>query len=496
MDFRASADKILFGIKVRQLRLDRKMAAAELAERSGLSVSYLSEIEKGKKFPKQEKLAGLAAGLGTSPESLLSQDLPRQFAPLEELLRSNFLDELPLEAFGLDFSRVVEIIANAPARVGAFISTLVELGRNYSLNESSFFYGALRAYQELTNNYQEDIEEEVEVFLAANKLDDPGSLTVDELSGLLKVHFNIQVVEDGLAPYPELDELRAMYIPSKGQLLLNQHLSIIHKRFQVARELGFQLLNITDRAYTSSLIRADSFEQVLSHYRATYFAVAFLMKKSLFVADIGHFFSESSWMPNKFLGLLDQYQATPEMFFQRLSNILPAVFGIDQVFFLRMSYDDRLDSYFLDNELHLNRQFRSHSKGEGEHYCRRWLAMRALIQADRQGTGWQEGRVSASAQRSNYVLQGESYLCLSIARELFPERDKTRSITMGMRIDDKLRDTIQFLDSPDIKEWQVGSTCERCSLPDCGERASAPVILHRRLRRKRIEETVRQLLEE
>lgn len=495
MEIKATTDKLLFGIKIRQLRMDLKMSAAELADKAGLSVSYLSEIEKGKKFPKQEKLAGLAVVLGTTSEGLVKQELPKQFAPLEELLRSNFLDELPLEAFGVDLSRVVEIIANAPARVGAFISTLVELGRNYSLKETGFFYGALRAYQELTNNYQADIEETVSHFSVLHAVKGR-EVTISFLSSILKENFNIEVVKGGLIPYPELDSLRALYLPNQRKLLLNPHLSEVQLRFQLAKELGFQVLKIAERAYTSSIIKPESFEEVLNHYRATYFAVALLMGKQQFSADIAAFFSQKKWNPTFFIGLIEKYQVSEELFFQRLSNILPAVFQIDQVFFLRMSHDVNQQLFTLENEMHLNRQFRSHTKGPGEHYCRRWLAIKSLNEVSGSERKEDSNRMEVFAQRSEYYLQNETYLCLSLVGAKGLVHGKTRSITMGILVSEDVKEKIRFVNDQTIPSIKVGSTCERCVLTDCAERIGNPTIVHNRMRRKRIAETVQRLLKE
>ena len=55
--------KIIFGLKIRQLRLDKKLSLSEVAEKSGLSISYLNEIEKGKKYPKTEKIMALSDAL-------------------------------------------------------------------------------------------------------------------------------------------------------------------------------------------------------------------------------------------------------------------------------------------------------------------------------------------------------------------------------------------------------------------------------------------------
>ena len=67
-------------------------------------------------------------------------------APVGELLQSNFLNVLPLDLFGIELSKVVEIIANAPVRVGAFISTLLELSRNYALKEENMVIYLFRKY--------------------------------------------------------------------------------------------------------------------------------------------------------------------------------------------------------------------------------------------------------------------------------------------------------------------------------------------------------------
>jgi transcriptional regulator with XRE-family HTH domain len=496
MNGKFPTDKILFGIKLRQLRLQKEMAAAELAEKAGLSVSYLSEIEKGKKFPKEEKMAGLAAVLGTTTKALLSKELPKQLAPLEELLRSRFLNELPLDTFGVEFSRVVEIIANAPAKVGAFISTLIELGRNYSLNENSFFYGALRAFQELNNNHLEEIEKAVDQLIEEKQLSPTKELDFSQLATLLEEEFDTKVIEDGLSPYPELDSLRALWVPARKQLLLSAKLTEVEKRFQLAKELGFHYLELADRAYTASIVRATSFEQVLNHYRATYFAVAFLMERDAFIADTKAFFSLEKWDSAGFLELAEKYQATPEMLFQRFSNILPKYFNIDQLFFLRTRRQTPDGHFILENELHLNRQFRSHSKGIEEHSCRRWLALRALTDLSLQEEKGQLARLAAFAQRSEYFLQEETYLCLSIARSDYPAPGQSTSITMGMLLDKNLKRKVRFAKDPALENLSVGSTCERCPLTDCEDRAAQPTLYHRKLRRKRIEEKVSEILNE
>ena len=66
----ASQLRFTLGLKLKALRQRLDLPLKEVARRSGLAVSYLSEIEKGKKYPKPEKLLRLASALGV-PFSVL-----------------------------------------------------------------------------------------------------------------------------------------------------------------------------------------------------------------------------------------------------------------------------------------------------------------------------------------------------------------------------------------------------------------------------------------
>ena len=124
MSSKTQNERILFGLKVKQLRQSKGFSFAELSRESKLSVSYLNEIEKGKKYPKPDKIETLAVALGVPRADLTSFELSKSMAPVGELLKSNFLNEMVLDRFGITLSKGVEIIANAPVRVGVFISTL------------------------------------------------------------------------------------------------------------------------------------------------------------------------------------------------------------------------------------------------------------------------------------------------------------------------------------------------------------------------------------
>ena len=144
--------RLIFGLKLRELRQERALSPAKLARVCDVSVSYLNEIEKGKKYPKADKILSLSKALDVRYDQLTSLELPRRLEPIGELLNSKLLTEFPLEMYGLEPARIIELIANAPAKINAFISTIFEIARNYEMRQEHLFLAALRSFQEMHDN--------------------------------------------------------------------------------------------------------------------------------------------------------------------------------------------------------------------------------------------------------------------------------------------------------------------------------------------------------
>lgn len=485
--------KIIFGLKVKQLRQGKGLSFSDLAKAANMSVSYLNEIEKGKKYPKADKINALAGVLGVSFDELTSPELDKSLAPVSELLKSNFLNELPLDLFGIELAKVVEIIANAPAKVGAFISTLLELSRNYALKEENFYFGALRSFLELHNNYFQEIEDAVSVFIYRYDISADQSFSASVLQQLLEERFGYQVIENGLEGFPEMQNLRSVFLPGKKQLLLNKNLSEMQRSFQFGKELGFHSLELKERANTSSLLRSRVFEEVLNHSKATYFSVALHLPLHPFIADIKDFFGLTTWDPNAFLGIMQKYKATPEMFYHRLTNVLPEFFGLAKLFFLRFRHDIVQDIYEIDKELHLDSRHQPHSNGLSEHYCRRWVSTSLLMDLRAQQKGGAQISHLVAAQRSSYIGTDDEYLCFTIARPTYPNPNHNVSVTIGIVVTEDLREKIAFLNDPAISHRQVHTTCERCPIVDCKERVVAPKMIQRKEKLRAIQQRLNDL---
>ncbi len=510
-------NKIIFGLKVRQLRTAQNASFALLAEQTGMSVSYLNEIEKGKKYPKDDKIKLLATALNTTPDVLINQTLPKSLAPVETLLQSNFLNELPLDLFGIELSKVVEIIANAPLRVGAFISTLVELSRNYALREENFYFGALRSYLELHNNYFEDIENAVSQFAQQHKIPTTHTIPAAYLGGILEKKMGYTLVEDGLSGFPELKNIRSVFVPKTKKLLLNATLNEQQRAFQFGKELAFSVLGLKERAYTSSLLRVKTFDEALNHFKAGYFSAALLMNRAAFTKDIEQFLSIEKWDNGAtFERLIKKYEATPEMLFQRMTNVLPQFFGLTNLFFLRFIHNLRTNSFDMNKELHLNRRHHPHGNGLDEHYCRRWISV-SLLQdlhndtlagQNTEGASFssesEENALESSQnkvysdykigiQKSRYFQTDDEYLCFTVARP--SSNGRNASLTIGLLVDAEAKKRIRFLNDPDIPSREVSTTCERCAVANCAERAIEPLVIQRRDSRLKLNDALGKILE-
>jgi XRE family transcriptional regulator, fatty acid utilization regulator len=485
--------KIIFGLKVKQLRNEKSLSFAELSAKTGLSVSYLNEIEKGKKYPKQDKIQRIAKAMEVSVIDLTSMELTRNLTPIGDLLQSNFLSELPLELFGIELHKIIEIIANAPAKVGAFISTLVELSRNYALRDEHFYFSAMRAYQELHNNYFPEIETEAEKFVQTY-LSKETQLSANTLMGILSKFFHIQMVEDGLKEYPDLQNFRTILIPHQKKLLINGNITPAQRLFQFGKELAFQYLHLQERAFTSSLTKVRTFDEVINHNKAAYFSVAILMPQTTFSQDLRYFFSLPTWQPSAFLEIMYKYNAAPDMFFQRLTSILPQNFGLQKLFFMRIIHDSTKNNFDVDRELHLTRQHHPHSNGLREFYCRRWISVTLLKDLEKLRTHNNADQTLVAIQRSLYFGTNDEYLCFTLARFAHGNPTKSVSVTIGILLDAELKKQIAFWDDPNITCRIVNQTCERCAIADCKERAIQPTVVIQRERRQRVQDALKKIM--
>src|SRR5262245_12299806 len=87
--------RTILGIKVKKIREERHLTLGELAAKTGLSPSYLAEIQAGKKYPKAEKVVALAEALGVGYDELISSKLDQAFGEVQSFLDAPGLRDFP-----------------------------------------------------------------------------------------------------------------------------------------------------------------------------------------------------------------------------------------------------------------------------------------------------------------------------------------------------------------------------------------------------------------
>ncbi len=470
--------KLIFGFKIKYLRQEKNLSYQQLSELTGSSLSYLHEIENGKKYPSTKKIIALANALGVEYDDLVStKKAPKKMKPVIDLLNSDFFNLFPIDFFGIEMNRLLELFSKTPDKLNAFLGTIFKITRNYHVREENFYQAALRSYQDLHNNYFIELEQATKRFKTENDIKGTLPYTAGFLEKVLKDRFEITIDRTKLATHESLNIVRSFFDRDENKLYLNKWLDTAQENFILGREIAFQYLGLKERSYETRILKMDNFEMLLNNFKASYFSAALLMDEEEMAQDIQNILEKNEWDATAFLGLLSKYNVTPEMLLQRMTNIFPKM-GIHDLFFIRIYGSAALKRFNMTKELHLSQLHNPHASELNENYCQRWVSisilkkLRAIIPATKTPI--------ADAQISKYWESPNEYLCLSIAKPLKSNPKASISVTIGLLVNEELRKRVNFLNQAALKKLDVNTTCERCSIPDCLERKTPPIVLEKR----------------
>ncbi|MFT5517666.1 MAG: transcriptional regulator with XRE-family HTH domain [Rhodothermales bacterium] len=486
--------RFILGLKVKAMRQAAGWSLKELAAKAGLSISYLSEIEKGKKYPKPEKLLGLSGALGIDYDELVSVRVEDHLDPLTKTLRSPLFSEFPFEVFGLEAQDLFSLFSEDPSKAGALVRTLLEIGQMYDMRVEHFLFAALRSYQLMHDNYFADIEDAAAGFRSQTGAEALDKDAVGILTQTLERVHGYTLDWTRLAERPELRDLRSVLAEGdKPTLFVNPHLLPPQQAFVLGRELAYHVMGLGERATTSSWLKVTSFEQVLNNFKASYFAGAILIDRDELTDALTVFFRNPRWSSLAFLELMERFEATPEMFFYRVGQLLPGLLGFQDMFFTRLNHNQRsgetrLNKVFNRSELPLPQGF-----WLDEDYCSRWAGMRLL---GKLAAG--ERKTRAYAQRSRFVGSDDEFFVISVARPLQLSSAAYSCVTLGFRIDERFRDVVAFTNDPSLATETVNVTCQRCPLgaAECSDRQAEGTLYAAQGKLERRESAIADLIAE
>lgn len=491
MEINSESLRFILGIKIKQFRQAAGFSLKELSAKTKLSVSYLSEIEKGKKYPKPEKIVLLAHALNRTFDELVSLQLDDDLNPLSALLNSPVLKDFPLQQFGIGLADVFDLVNDSPSKAGAFVRTLLEISRGYDMNVEHFLLASLRSYQKMHHNYFEEFEAVANDFRAQNRIMPSSGISQSWLESLLRDEFQCQIIYDDFSDYPDLTPLRSIS-PSQKKIFINSRLLPQQKKFILARELGYRILKLKERAETSSWVKVETFEQIFNNFKASYFAGALLVPEQEIAKDLRNWLTNEKFNGEALSELMRKYDSTPEMFLYRMSQVMPSHFGVVKLHYMRLNHNLNNDSFNITKELNLTNVFIPRSIGPGEHQCRRWAATAGLKQLAKEEH--EANDVKVSAQRSTFVERGKTFFNIAVVRSKALGDNTNTGMTLGFLIDDDFKDKAAFWNDPDVQDSEVNETCERCPFTDCESRVSEPTIFNALERQASRERTLEQFM--
>jgi hypothetical protein len=416
--------------------------------------------------------------------------------PVKAVFSSSLLREFPFELFGVEPQDLFDLVTQDPTKAGALLRTFLEVGRIYDVHAEHFLLAALRSYQQMHANYFEDLEDAAASLRRARGWTGRTPPSFSRLRAVLERDYRYELDAETLPADPDLRSLRSVFRDGpRPRLLVNGRLMPSQKAFVAAREIGYRILGLKERPETSTWIKVESFDQVLNNFKASYFAGALLIGRDVLREDLGRFFARTKWHGDALAEGMRRYDATPETFFYRLTQLLPRFFGLREIFFMRFSQRSGSGQPALTKVFNLSRVPVPHGVGSAETYCRRWPVIRLLSQMAKTGKRRAAGP-AVMAQRSRFLDAGAEFFVIAMARPLVLTDGASSSVSLGFLVDDALRERVRFCDDPAVPRVDVNLTCERCRLSpaQCRDRAAPPLLHLREESQVRKEEALRRLL--
>ena len=480
--------KQIFGLKIKQIRDKKKLSLSSLAALTGLSKSYLNEIEKGKKYPKLDKIMLLSKHLDVPFEELVSLKLDKKYAPIGHLIQSQVLGKLPFHIFGMKEGSIIDLLVNEPLKGSAFVEMVRKKANSLQFNLHDFLMDILRLWAEQQHNFFADIEQEVVEFSRLHHINLMVYHFSADFSSLLTQEYKYKIQDDGLAHHDALKNIHSLIVLPSKTILLQEQLSEHQRHFIFAQELGYAHLEINDRPRTTPTLLLDDYTCLSNAFRASYFGSALILPFEKLVNAFRQLFLQETFNALLFDEIMGSFNASPKVFYRRLLHVLPHAFSFKEAFYLHIDGEGVDQPYHLEEALYTNDKFISSTLVPNAHLCQRWVAIKVL-----QNSSKRMVKHEFDIQISEHPSAGKSYLVFSSAT-MHESKDKVySSFSVGFLITEQLGQKIHFIADPKIRRQVVGVTCEQCPINDCKERRAPATALMQTTEKQGIEETIQTI---
>lgn len=458
--------RFILGIKVRKHRTEKGYSLDDLSKISGLSRSYINDIEQGKKYPQADKMFALAQSFNISYDDLVSLKLDGEYAILNEMFLSNRLEEIPLSAFGLDEETLFQMFTKTPKKAQLLLNNIINLSLTQGLSRKNFLTSASLSYKETYSNHFEHVETEAQEF-RKDFLQSNTKLDLNNLIIYLKEKYNITTIDE-----PRLNNLfgvDSVLVNNKNILLLHPSSSYYERKSAILKEIYYRRKNIKKRMDYAPAVDYEDFNMVLNEMFAKNFALAALMNWNDFKTDLQKIFAQKSWPAELYNKIKIKYDVDDVMVIRRMGNLLKKEFGFNKYTITNIGKRKDSDRY----EFQLELKFLEHTRPYRKHrnFCRKGIAT-SIVRDNIKNPD--SGKFHVQTVRLN--VNGFELVFFEITayiNSLVHQTDK--SINLMVLMNDAVKEKIHFLNS--LPAAHNGIVCESCSLPDCEFRDSEPTII-------------------
>ncbi|PZQ53378.1 MAG: Cro/Cl family transcriptional regulator [Phenylobacterium zucineum] len=452
--------KLFVGPKVRQLRTRRGWRLEACAQRLGISVSYLSQIEANQRPVTDRVLVGLIEIFGVPAETFEADNDQRLIADLREAVAESGGGDDPIP-----LSEVRQMALQAPALARRFLDlhrANHRLGERLKLTEEAVAldeataassllpYEEVRDFFHFKDNYIDSLDRAAEELAQEIGLDAPASADM-LLEMYLRERLGVRV------RYAPMDDVMRRYDPAAHELWLNSAQPNATRAFQMAFHLAVaNLSDVIEDELSQARFKSQEAVDVCRVGLGNFAAGALLMPYRRFAA-------EAKARRHDVEQLAAHFGVSLEQVCHRLSTLQrPGHRGVP-FYFVRLDYAGNI------TKRHSATRFRFARFGGA---CPLWNVHDAVASPDR-------FLVQVAA-----MPDGVRYLCVARAvvkrSESYLAPDRRYVLGFGCEIEHAHE--LVYSQGLDIKgpAAPIGVSCRICERDDCAQRAFPPV--DRRLR--------------
>jgi predicted transcriptional regulator/DNA-binding XRE family transcriptional regulator len=449
----------MLGGKVRGLRRREKLTQAQLAQRLGVSASYLNLIENNRRPLTAALLLKLAQEFNLDLNSFAPADDARRVSDLSEVLGDPLFD-----GSGVTATELREVAAASPG----FADAVLKLYRGYrsAREQTEIFADQLSSHGGIgaiiPSNPTEEIHDVVQRFgnhfpeieSAAEQLWHEAGLDLEDVyGGLIDYLSKAHRIEVRVARADEGNVMRR-FDPKHGLITLSEVLPPRSRRFQLAHQVGLITQGpLFERLAQSIDVSGVESRALLRVVFANYFAAAVLMpyKPFLEAAKQGRYDIEL---------LAHRYRASFEQVCHRLTSLRrPGAEGIP-LHFLRIDIAGNISKRFSGSGIRMPRF---------SGCCPRWNVHAAFLTP---------GMMRLQLSR---MADGTVYFCIArtVRRDTGGYNTPHTVHSIGIGCEARSAKKMVYSDGIDLDNLAaatpVGVTCRTCEQMDCEQRVVPPV---------------------